>query len=191
MSDRETAAVAARAGTVHRARRWLVSAFLAFHLVAITCWGLPLNTNLFGKVKEAIAPYMLWSGLFQSWDMFAPDPSKVNAYIEAVVTLRDGQRRTWKCPRMQDLSLVQRYFKERYRKYGHERLRLDSSAPLWPDAARHIARMYANPANPPVTVQLVRYWKLVPPPSPNGIERQPPLSSYAYFTYLVGQDDLR
>jgi hypothetical protein len=167
-----------------------VSVFLAFHLIAITCWAVPLNTRLFAKAKEALAPYMLWSGLFQAWDMFAPDPSKVNAYIQGVVTLRNGQTRTWSCPRMQELSLVQRYFKERYRKFGNERLRMDENVALWPDAARYVARMFAgDPANPPVRVQLVRYWTFVGPPGSS--EAPGPLSHYVYFVYPVRQEDLR
>ena len=90
------------------------------------------------------------------------------------------------------LSLTERYAKERYRKFGNERLRLDANSALWPDAARYIARLYnTDPANPPVSVQLVRHWSMVPPPSQNRTAEPQPISHYAYFTYPVTQEDLR
>jgi hypothetical protein len=168
-----------------------INAFLAFHIAAIACWALPLNTGLIPKAREVIAPYMLWSGLFQAWDMFAPDPAKVNGWIEGVVTLRDGKTAVWRCPRMHQLGLMERYAKERYRKFGNERLRLDAHSALWPDAARYIARLFNDPANPPVSVQLVRHWTMVPPPSADGREQPQPVNTYAYFTYPVKQEDLR
>ena len=62
-----------RAAMPGKLKRTLISAFVVFHIVAIACWALPLNTNVLPKAKQAIAPYMLWSGLFQAWDMFAPE----------------------------------------------------------------------------------------------------------------------
>ena len=168
----------------------LLSAVLAFHLVAITCWCLPLNSLLPGRIKEAVRPYMLWTGLFQAWDMFAPEPPRLNFYLEAEITYRDGQKRVWKFPRMQDLGLMERYSKERYRKFANEHLRVDESALLWPDAARYVARLNNDPANPPVLVQLVRYWSDLAIRMPDGSFTPERWSHFVFYRYPVGPGDL-
>ncbi len=171
-----------------RRGRMIVSAFILFHLVAIASFCLPFNTLLLPAAKNAVRPYMLWSGLFQSWDMFAPDPRKTNLRVGAEVTFRDGQTRAWRFPAMQELSYGGRYAKERYRKYSNDNLRLDENSALWPDAAAYIARLnYSDPSNPPVGVQLVRSWSDVALWESGG----EPWHSYMFFRYKVAPGDLR
>jgi len=173
-----------------RSARIAVSTFVAFHLFAIVAWCMPLDTPLTLAVRGLIRPYMVWIGLFQKWDMFAPDPSKLNNYVSAVVTHADGQTSVWNFPRMQDLGILDKYTKERYRKFANDNLRIDSFAPLWPDCARYIARMNNRTASsPPLIVELVRHWSLVPPPDgtlPAGEWRQ-----FTFYHYLVTKEDLR
>jgi hypothetical protein len=89
---------------------------------------------------------------------------------------------------MENLGFFEKYVKERYRKYANDNLRLDSNSTLWPDAARYIARVNNRPSNPPVSVDLVRYWSIVPPP---GAEEGPgPWNQYLFFRYTVAPGDL-
>lgn len=166
-----------------------INAFLIFHIVAITCWCIPLNSALIVEFRNAIRPYMLWSGLFQAWDMFAPSPRSVNAHVEAAVILRDGRIRTWKFPRMEQLSLTARTYKERYRKFV-ENLQVDSYKALWPDVARYIARANNNPADPPEIVMLIRYWSDIVPPG-DAKYRSQPERARIFFQYNVEPGDLR
>ena len=150
---------------LRKAKRAAINAFLVFHLVAITCWCIPISSPLIAAFRTAVRPYFLWSGLFQSWDAFAPAPKHVNAYIEAVVIHKDGAIQTWKFPRMEQLSPLERTYRERYRKFV-ENLQADSSAPLWPDVSRRIARLNNNRSNPPEIIMLVRHWTdIVPQPA--------------------------
>lgn len=171
-------------------RRRAISAFLAFQIAAIASWCLPVNSQLNDRWKQTIGPYMRWSGLFQAWDMFAPDPVKLNSYVDAQVTFRNGASRTWSFPRMDRLGLVDRYFKERYRKFSTEYLRMDTFAAMWPDAARFIARANFDAANPPVTVQLTRHWSEIYPPTESGLGERSPWRKFAFFTYSVKPGDL-
>jgi hypothetical protein len=172
-------------------KRLAISAFLLFHLIAIASWALPLNSLLNDQVRSVVRPYMLWSGLFQAWGMFAPDPMNQNIYVDAEVTFRDGSTRLLPFPRMQELGYVDRYFKERYRKFVTEYLRLDSHSALWPDAARFVARANRNPSNPPVSVRLIRSWTDIPAPSGRDWEYRPyPPKSFTFFTYQPTPGDL-
>src|SRR5262249_53001901 len=126
------------------ARRTAINVFLMFHMASIACWCVPEASPLVSAYRSLIRPYFLWSGLFQAWDMFAPSPKATNSYIEAVVLYDGGDTRNWSFPRMEQLSLNERYCKERYRKFV-ENLEKDSDSPLWPDAARFIARLHGGP----------------------------------------------
>ena len=175
---------------LRRATHLAISTFLLFHLIVITCWCVPLDWALIRKVRDVVHPYMIWSGLFQGWDMFAPSPRSVNAHVEAAVILRDGQTRAWRFPRMEQLSLPERYYKERYRKFV-ENLEPDRNAPVWPDVARHIARFYGGDAsNPPEIVMLIRYWSDIAPPSDRPYQ---PTRERAriFFEYNVKPEDLK
>lgn len=175
------------AAPLSRGMRIAVTVFVAFHLFGVIAWCVPLDSPLVVRCREAIKGYMLFTGLFQKWDMFAPDPSRLNNYISATVTYRDGRTSEWDFPRMEKLGIVDKYFKERYRKYASDNLRLDTRSGLWPDAARYVARANDNPADPPVAVELIRHWSEVPPPggAPN------PWSQFTFFKYAVRPEDVR
>ena len=178
------------AGRKVAATRVALSAFILFHLLAITAWSLHSDSPLVQNFTNAIRPYMLWTGLFQNWDMFAPDPSKLNCNMGAVVEYRDGTRSLWSFPKMESRGIVDKYFRERWRKYANDNLRLDPNAALWPDAARYVARQNYRPANPPVAVSLIRYWSEVPRPSANGSYQPAPWQWYSFYRYSVDGRDL-
>lgn len=171
-----------------RIKRIAINVFLIFHLFAITVWCMPLNSPLTVAIRNAVRPYFLWTGLFQAWDMFAPSPKSVNSYIEAVVIYHDGHTLTWKFPRMEQLSLTERYEKERYRKYV-ENLNDDSKAGLWPDAARRIARINNDAGNPPEIVILVRHWSEIVPHDDAAYHAEP-WHARIFFEYRVRPEDL-
>ena len=171
-------------------KRAVISAFLLFHIIAITCWSIPLDSPLRTAFVSFIRPYFVWSGLFQSWDMFAPLPTSANAYIQAFVIYKDGTIRNWKFPRMEQLGLAERYYRERYRKY-EENLKQDANAPLWPDAARHIARLNNNRSNPPEIITLVRYWSDIVPPGDSSSHAAEPPHAQIFYRYNVKPEDLQ
>lgn len=183
---------AAPTGYKARITRTLISLFILFHLIVFTAWTVPVNFALLDVFRATVRPYLLWTGLFQAWNMFAPDPLRVNTYLGAQVRLANGEVKIWQEPRMDRLGIWDKYLKERYRKFMHEHVRMDDQAALWPDAARHIARLYdTDKSNPPMSVNLVRYWSEVLPPGPNGEFRATPWSQYVFFKYDVAPEDLR
>ena len=177
-------------GALSRLKLIAINAFLIFHILAITCWALPITTPLTVAGRSFLRPYLIWSGLFQSWDMFSPDPKSKNIYLEAVVIYKDGSTELWPFPRMEMLSLTQRYFKERYRKY-EENLANDTYAALRPDAARHIARLANTHASPPHKVMLVVRWTDIIPPRTTESNDRGPWGVEIFYTYDVQPGDLQ
>lgn len=165
----------------------LVSAFVLWHLFALAIWNLPFTEPLITGAMPVVRPYMVGSGFMQGWGMFAPDPYSLDVYVEARVHYADGTVRSWEFPRMAKMSYWERYQKERWRKYievAHQ----DSYNFLWPVMGRYAARVNnLYPNNPPVTVDLVRHFRLVRAPG------QPPgtFAAYQFSTVNINPEDLR
>lgn len=174
-------------------RRALANGFILFHLIALGAWGMPASgfRNLIARPFEK---YILKFGFWHVWDMFAPIPLKMNFDLDAKLEFRDGSVRLWQFPRMEELGMVERFRKERFRKW-RERVRLDDYSVVWPDTCRYIARMHNNPTNPPTRISITRHWAPIPLPVKGDYQPIPksyPMpSSYTFTVYDVQPEDLR
>jgi hypothetical protein len=169
-------------------RQGAISVFILFHLIAILCWTAPTASPLVEGVKGLVGPYMQWTALSQSWDTFAPDPKAVNAYLKAVAITQHGHMHVFAFPRMEQLSFGERYRKERYRKFA-ENLAVAGNAAVWPDIARHVARQYPNPADPPDKVVLVQFLADITPWVKNEHGQTP--RPVVFYEDFVEREDLR
>ncbi len=180
--------------------------FVAFHLLSITVWALPLASPdlktgtvrprgsdealLFNDRYLRPSPikfYLLETGFWQYWDMFAPNPSGVDIWCDAKVTYKDGAVKAYQYPRMALLPVGEKFIKERYRKF-YERVSLPEHSFLWPTFAQRIALINDGTAlNPPVQVQLFHHWLRVPGP---GETVETEYSKRLFFTYEVDQGAL-
>jgi hypothetical protein len=168
--------------------RVAINTFILFHLIAITCWALPVNWRLLVAVRQITRPYLLWTGLFQSWDMFAPNPPPTNTYFKAIVITQKHHIRVWDFPRMDQLSFGQRYQRERYRKFA-ENMSLESNAAVLPDVVRHIARFYNDPSDLPQKVMVIRFQSDITPGSDD--EHEPRPKPYDFYDEYIEPGDLR
>jgi hypothetical protein len=162
--------------------RGVISVFILFHLVAITCIAFPFDLPPIRNMKALVKPYMVWAGLFQTWDMFAPNPEAVNSYIKTVVISRDRHMHVWSFPRMEELGFLERYKKERYRKFS-DVLPQPQFAPLWPDVAAHAATQFNSQSDPPEKVLLIDFQSEIHP-GPDGAPDPAPRPNIFYDDYL-------
>lgn len=149
-------------------RRAAISTFLVGHLTCLSVWNMP-PCAIKQRTVGLIQYYMLPTGLWQYWGMFAPDPIRSTITLEALAVDAKGMMHSFEFPRMADFSHWQDVPRVRHSKY----------ACIFADAeqvahrefgARHAARQMMIPSDAyPVTVSLV--YKLIPPPAPG----QPPL----------------
>jgi hypothetical protein len=167
-------------------RRGAISVFILFHLIAITCVALPANFSALNTVRQLVQPYMLWIGLFQTWDMFGPDPRATNSYVKAVVITQDHRMHVWAFPRMEELSFTQRYAKERYRKFL-DVLPEPQFAPLWPDVAKHVAGQFGNQNDVQDKVLLIEFQSDIQP----GAAHEPTPRPNVFFEDYVQPGDPR
>jgi hypothetical protein len=172
-------------------RRFWTNTFIIWHLTAISIWSLPFQPTLKAVVDRLTRPYLLFTGAWQAWDMFSPDPIQIRTRMDATVSFRDGSRATWTFPEMAKLGLIERFQKERYRKWGQDNVRSDANWRLWEPTASYIARQYADPKNPPVRVELHRHWSPVrrtPPPAV--VSSATRWSHFTFYRMAVHREDL-
>jgi hypothetical protein len=182
----------ARPKNLYGMKKWqyiTINTFLIFHILAISCWCMPLSSPFIGVCRDALRPYFVWSGLFQSWDMFSPQPKAGNSYLEALILYKDGSTKIWSFPRMEQLTLTEKYSKERYRKFV-ETLLDNKNADLWPDVARYVARLPEIREGQPQKVMLVAKWSDIVR-QPDGTFTRAPWDENVFYSYDVKPEDLQ
>jgi hypothetical protein len=182
----------ARPKKLNGLKKWqyiAINTFLMFHILAITCWCMPLSSPFIAVCRDALRPYFVWSGLFQSWDMFSPQPKATNSYMEALVLYKDGSTKIWSFPRMEQLTLTEKYSKERYRKFV-ETILDNKNAALWPDVARYVARLPEIRAGQPQKVMLVAKWSDIVRQE-DGTFTRALWDEHVFYSYDVKPEDLQ
>lgn len=185
---------------------WWVKGFVVFHIVCITAWSLPdpKPDQISGKssptgsdvirlwnyrlIKQSPAApvYLFSTGFWQFWDMFAPNPSQTDLWMDAEVLYKDGSKKSFSYPHIATLPIPQKTPYERYRKF-YERVNSDTNSFFWPPVAQRIAHLSDQPGNPPVTVRLTRHWRIIAQP---GSKQNEEYNSFMFFEYVVDQRKL-
>jgi len=174
-------------------RRLAVNAFILVYVGTIFCWTLPVESRLSRFINGLTRPAVLALGVWQSWDLFAPDPRTMQVRMDATVTLRDGATRNWVFFQSEGLGPIARLRQERYRKWAHDNVRLDEKPELWAPTALFIARQFADERNPPVRVELHRHWADMLPPPKSGLpeRRETDWQQYTFYRRDISAEDLR
>jgi hypothetical protein len=102
---------------------------------------------------------LLVLGLWQSWDMFSPDPRTADICVEMRCTNRDGSSDRRMLTDMVAMGYYERWQKDRWRKYFNDHLRLDDERSLWQPFAEYAARRLREEGDDPATIELVRWWR--------------------------------
>ncbi len=134
-------------------------------------------------------------GMRQAWRLFAPNLRTVNWHTLALIETADGTIKAREFPRMEKLSLFDRFLQEKKRSVLGERLPNNVYKRFRPAVARFYARANADADNPPVRVTFV--FASAPDLTFNGknfyYRDQLPAHIFkqVYFDYQVKADDLR
>lgn len=147
-------------------KRLAVSAFLLVHLSALLLANLPAGP-LSESLGEWTALYLQPTGQWQSWGMFAPDPSTDTITLEAVVKDSHGLLHHYSFPRMMDKSAWEGMWGYRHSKYASN-VGLPTGKANREFAARFVLRALDLKADDyPADVQLVNeVWPTALPDAP-------------------------
>ncbi len=149
-------------------------------------WGLWANQRF--RSSPAIQTPMLTLGLWQYWDMFAPDPSRLDIWMDAEVVYANGSTAIVPYPRMSQMSIPEKYLKERFRKYVERMNGLEFDF-KWPALSQWMAAQgWKDPSNPPIRVTMRRHWRDIQ----RYPEKTPPqYATFAFYTHEVDQERLK
>ncbi len=170
----------------------LILSFAAFYLI-----GTALYVSPPFSLRNAIAWSLIgtWHllGWSQGWSVFAPGLRRYNPHATATVTFADRSTQFYEFPRMEKMNLLEKFCKEKWRKFDVDNMPWETAAAYHEDVARFVARqLYRDKANPPLQVALTVHWAVVPElPVISSSNRFPEHNRAAsFFIYRVRKKDL-
>lgn len=167
-----------------------ISAFLLFNFLIMVRVHLPLNSKVFSTIYRPIDKYLSFFTLNQTWNMYSPNPSKTNVYLTARVEFDDGSFDAYEFPRVDRMTLLEKYTGgERFRVMT-ESIRVDKNKFLWKDASKFSLRKLREEhyAKIPLKVELYRHWNMTPPPGKTfrpHLSKSKNFESFKFYTYEV------
>lgn len=144
------------------AQKWLVSAFVLFHVSVVAGWLTPA-CPIRQRLSKAMSYYLFPTGLWQYWLMFSPNPPSAILKLEAVAVDAQGIRHEFLFPRIEGRSFLETLPRFRHPKFAANLL-MDEYVPERLFAARHVLRNLELPETAyPVNVQLIYMVQKIPP----------------------------
>jgi hypothetical protein len=170
------------------ARRW-PTILVAAYAIAAFSWSMPDGWFPAKAVIDRVAAGpMLLFGLWQAWDMFSPDPRGEDICVEVRFVDRDGTTDRRMLTDMVAMGYLERWRKDRWRKYCNDHLRLDAARALWQPFAEFAVRRLREEGHDPAVVDLVRWWRPCEPalrPELRADVRRTPWQSHAFHRWAV------
>jgi hypothetical protein len=172
------------------ARRIAISAFVIGHLTATAIWITP-RCPIRNRCYETLSYYMLPTGLWQYWNMFAPDPQGDSFTLEAEVKDVDGVRHRYAFTRIADYSWIAAIPKFRHPKFasnlGFDELEMNRKI-----TSRYAVRELGLPPEAfPLDVELYFMCKVTPVPGgPPADGMLPPRPQHVANYHFSGHDEV-
>lgn len=126
-----------------RAFRVGISIFLLFHVASVVAWNLP-ESALKQKLGALPALYLLPTGQWQHWGMFAPEPLRETLALEVQARDARGVLHAYRFPRMADKSVTEAFLGYRHSKFTHN-MAPETAVGYREFAARHAVRSWNLP----------------------------------------------
>jgi hypothetical protein len=158
-----------------RYRFYAVNALIAVIVAMVLLDTMPATPK---AVRAKLTPVVQCLGIHQGeWNLFAPDPDKVNTKFHAEITYRDGERREWEGPDWGQVSAWNKWVGHRHVEWCDHvssfqqawepwcRVIARTQRPEMPDADRGaiVRVVYHNAINAPAAE---RPWRSIHDPAP-------------------------
>ncbi|MCA9603849.1 MAG: hypothetical protein R3A78_04620 [Polyangiales bacterium] len=140
-------------------RRAAINVFLVALLFVLGASGLPTIVDAQARLREWIDPFVDGIGLWQGqWELFAPEPDKINVAVVAIVEFDDGYVTDWRSPDWRTLTEFERFRHFRTGEYT-DGIRQNANRGAWPALADYARRTAHHPTNPHAEVVRVSLWR--------------------------------
>lgn len=155
------------------ARRLIVSAFVLLHLSAVCVWLLP-PCYIKDHVQDYFRYYILPSGMWQWWAIFAPDPIRDTVVLDAEIVDGKGMRHIFEFPRLANLPWWQKMPLYRQPKFVGN-MQVSEYFATRKFVARYAVRQMEMQSAPfPLSVSL--YYKIKDSPPPGATAASDPMT---------------
>ncbi|HEV2810949.1 MAG TPA: hypothetical protein VGV93_11210 [Acidimicrobiales bacterium] len=144
--------------------RWLLRSFLALTVTAVVVWNFP-GSGIRTGVLPVVERYINATGLTQTWNLFAPDPTDNTSELVARIEYLDGTSLRWQPPR--GGKVVGEYRTYHWAVFA-DRLRSDGWRSLREPFARWLAETHSEGDRRPVRVELISRSRRNLPPGSDG-----------------------
>ena len=170
-----------------------INCFAVFFIVVVLAWFLPESNFKSTALKFTEKPMQVL-GWYQHWGLFSP-LVRTNIYHEtAIITFKDGSSKIYEYPRMDKMSLWEKFRREKLRKMFSDCMPWPGYNVLLPVFARHLAQSNNNPKNPPTSISYIFNWATNPDPVKERIVSRDNLPKHTNkeitFVYHISESDL-
>jgi hypothetical protein len=169
-------------------RHWQTILVAGYALTAFS-WTLPAGVFPPKSILDPVTmPVMRAFGLWQSWEMFAPDPRREDIRVEVRFVNRAGDGHALMLTAMESMGYGERVQRERWRKFFNDHLRLDDERRLWQPFAEFMVRSLRQEGQDPASIELVRWWRAANPqfgPDTRPDVRRTPWNSHVFHRWTV------
>jgi hypothetical protein len=171
------------AGGIHYLRSITIGA-------VICCVALVLapDTALRNTLIKPIEPFLGALGLWQAWNVFAPEVRKENFHLTAEITFADGTIEIWQFPRQEQLHGLTKARAERFRKWANGHIPYQAYSFMLGDTARYIAQLHKD--REPKTIAITYHSAQIPPFAQMDAALPAHSEHRVLFTYAVQPEDL-
>lgn len=175
-------------------QRALVNSWIVSFLLIALLLSLSESELVSREAGRRFRGYFAPLGMKEYWRLYGPDLREYNFHTTAVIQFVDGTCKLYEFPRMDRLSVGEKFVREKERSLFAQMLPNGQNKKFYPAVCRYLARANADPQNPPVKVTVIFMYIETPPPDPkHWIYRdQMPFHSkrILHFVYNVVPSDL-
>jgi hypothetical protein len=140
----------------------LINAFIVMHLMMMCRAQWPIDkSKILSWIYTPVTFVQSFFSMYQGWEMFAPNPSRLNIFLDAEIEFEDGTTYVWQLPRATHQGAMAKHlWGEKMRKLVSECLRMDKNSWAWKDTARYVLRKNKETLfeKNPMKVHLRRNW---------------------------------
>lgn len=175
-------------------KRYTINLIIIFSLMMMARAQFDNKNLLAKKLFAPITPIQNYFSMWRGWQMFAPNPLRMNSAIFAKIVTNDKVFE-FEFPSPKSESFMKSYFiGERFRKYLVEGVRLDKNKHLWKDCAKWVYHKYKKqyPNMEVQNVDLYRKWSNIPPWDeyfiPHLKDSKIEANSFKFYSYSPAKD---
>ncbi|MCP4777271.1 MAG: hypothetical protein GY880_23875 [Planctomycetaceae bacterium] len=169
-------------------KKIFINFFLISWLLVLAIDSAPITGQWHQQLKDRLDPYLDVTGLWiGGWQLFAPEPDKVNSYISAEVRFADKKSAFIRSPQWRLMSAPERFISFREAEY-FDKIRLDNNAAAWPALCKFWGNTAEHPDGldiPAKEIILKRHWVVIPEPNQENLLQfpAPPKCNRDYIIY--------